>query len=131
VAQKWTKILFAVWATRQPYDEQLHIERLNDAPRAPISVKHCDVLVIGILTEISRGETGTCGSPDRLAYLAPIPTSPKVTEVRTHSNASRGADPMSTVRSSALDRRAERGKVLDEVSATIPRDAVTWNQVTK
>jgi transposase len=29
LAQKWSKILFAVWATGQAYDEQLHIERLK------------------------------------------------------------------------------------------------------
>jgi transposase len=29
LAQKWSKILFAVWATGQPYDEQLHIAGLK------------------------------------------------------------------------------------------------------
>jgi transposase len=29
LAQKWTKILFAVWTTGQPYDERLHIQRLK------------------------------------------------------------------------------------------------------
>jgi len=29
LAQKWTKILFAVWATGQAYDEELHIQRLK------------------------------------------------------------------------------------------------------
>jgi len=34
LAQKWTKILFAVWAAGQAYDDPLHVERLKRHPGA-------------------------------------------------------------------------------------------------